>query len=304
MNIDSSLQAAVEVAALQRKHTEQTEVVTGACRVKLETMSAQVEAAKTAFEERLRMLTAQAKASDAELQARLADCKKAHATELAEAVRIGNAKYTEMLAQRMNKEDELSAALHKRGAEADELQKTIKSLQDGIETARVAAAASAKHCADLEAQLRRGDSDTAKQLTRLQAEIQALRAAEARNETSLAEQKSLVAQRDALLAECRQAADAAAARAIDDAKQAAAAADKLSKQLAAQANDLAAVRAQLAAAVEALATSQVRHVMALCYLFNVHCSIADVRMHFVPCLLAHRLIARPSSAHSALARPI
>lgn len=256
--------------------------------MKLETMSAQVEAAKATFEERLRTLTAQAKASDAELQARLADCKKAHAVELAEAVRAGNAKYTEMLAQRMNKEDELSAALQKRGTEADELQKTIKSLQDGIEAARSAAAASAKHCADLEAQLRRGDSDAAKQLSRMQAEIQALRAAEARSETSLAEQKALVAQRDALLAECRQAADAAAARAIDDAKQAAAAADKLSKQLSAQANDLAAVRAQLAAAVEALATSQVCACLSINYCFYYFKKLNSIDLLVVA---LHRLIS-------------
>jgi hypothetical protein len=64
-----------------------------------------------------------------ELEAKLNELRAAHRTELAELVRVSNKKYNDLLAEKLNREDELTAeaALHQKDVEALTVQ--VKQLK-------------------------------------------------------------------------------------------------------------------------------------------------------------------------------
>ena len=59
----------------------------------------------------------------------MSEYKTAHQTEVADLVRSTNKKYSDMLTERMNKEDELIANLNKQKLEFEAFREKFKSLE-------------------------------------------------------------------------------------------------------------------------------------------------------------------------------
>jgi hypothetical protein len=112
------------------------QTVTGACKVKLESMTVDLIHAKSAFEQKVSQLQTQWRDKEKEMalrvsewQTKCTELQRKHEVEIADAVKSSNLKYMEMMRERMQKEDELNEQLKLKHDESERLKHSVSELQ-------------------------------------------------------------------------------------------------------------------------------------------------------------------------------